>query len=194
MGVRTLFKALAVAVAGLALGLWSLRAALTGALPIAVDSLGPWRMEARAGAADADPYTRARIERSGEIALGLGEGLRLTTRLDSQGRALDSACIYKLGRQTPTARYWTLEAIDGSGFPFENADRRYALRSTELLRDADGGFAIWIAESPHSGNWLPVAPRVRFGLALRLYDPALSDAAVGFERAAAPSVVRERCR
>ncbi|HXT05449.1 MAG TPA: DUF1214 domain-containing protein [Roseiarcus sp.] len=188
-----LIKALAVAVAGLALGLWATRAALTGALPIAVDSLGQWRVEARAGAADADPYTRARIERSGEIALALGEGLRLTTRLDSEGRTLDGACVYKLGRQAPTARYWTLEAIDGSGFPLENAAGRYVLRSTELLRDPDGGFAIWISPSPHAGNWLPVAARGRFGLALRLYDPALSDAAVGFERATAPSVVRTAC-
>ncbi len=188
-----LFKALAVAVAGLALGLWATRAALTGALPIAVDSLGQWRMEARAGAADADPYTRARIERSGEIALGLGEGLRLTTRVDSQGRALDSSCLYKLGPQAPTARYWTLEAIDGAGYPFENADGRYVLRSTEILRHPDGGFTIWISEGPHAGNWLPLAPRVRFGLTMRLYDPALSDAAVGFERATAPSVVREHC-
>lgn len=188
-----LIKALAVAVAGLALGLWATRAALTGALPIAVDSLGQWRLEARAGAADADPYTRARIERSGEIALALGEGLRLTTRVDSQGRALDSSCVYKLGPQAPTARYWTLEAIDGAGYPLENADGRYVLRSTELLRKPDGGFTIWISQSPHSGNWLPVAPLVRFGLVMRLYDPALSDAAVGFERATAPSVVRERC-
>ena len=188
-----LIKALAIAVAGLALGLWTTEAALTGALPIAVDSLGQWRMEARAGAADADPYTRARVERSGEIALALGEGLRLTTRLDSEGRALDGSCVYKLGRQAPTARYWTLEAIDGAGFPLENATGRYVLRSTELLRDPDGGFAIWISPSPHAGNWLPVAARGRFGLALRLYDPALSDAAVGFERATAPSVVRTTC-
>lgn len=52
---------------------------------------------------------------------------------------------------------------------------------------------IWISEAAHAGNWLPLAPRVRFGLTMRLYDPALSDAAVGFERATAPSVVRERC-
>jgi hypothetical protein len=191
--VIALLKALVVAVAGLALGVWATRAALTGALPIAVDSLGQWRLEARAGAADADPYTRARVERSGEIALGLGEGLRLTTSVDSQGRALDSSCLYKLAPQAPAARYWTLEAIDGAGYPLENGDGRYVLRSSELLRDQDGGFAIWISESPHSGNWLPVAPRARFGLVMRLYDPALSDGAVGFERATAPSVIRERC-
>jgi hypothetical protein len=191
--VIALLKALGAAVAGLGLGLWATRAALTGALPVAVDNLGQWRVESRAGAADADPYTRARVERSGEIPLGLGEGLRLTTRVDSEGRALDPSCVYKLGSEAPTARYWTLEALDGAGFPIENADERYVLRSTELLRQSKGGFWIWISQSPHAGNWLPIGAKGRFRLAMRLYDPALSDATVGFERATAPSVVRERC-
>jgi hypothetical protein len=191
--VTPLLKALAVGLAGLALGLWTTRAALTGALPVADDNLGQWRLDARAGAADADPYARARVERSGEIPLGLGEGVRLMTRVDSQGRALNASCVYKIGPQAPTARYWTLEALDESGFPLENADGRYVLRSTEILRTADGGFSIFVSSGPHAGNWLPVAQSGRFGLALRLYDPALGDTAVGFERATAPDVVRERC-
>ena len=190
----TLVKALLIAAAGLALGLWTTWAALTGLLPIAVDHLGQWRVEQRAGAADADPYTRARVERSGEIPLALGEGVRLTTREDSDGRALDPACVYKLGRRAPQARYWTLEAVDGAGFPIGNLAERYVLRSSEILREPDGTFWIWISARVHAGNWLAVAPTASFGLALRLYDPALSDAEIGFERASAPSVVRERCR
>lgn len=188
-----LVKAFAVALAGLALGLWATYAAISGRLPIAVDTLGQWRVEARAGAADADPYTRARVERNGEIPLALGEGVTLTTRVDSQGRALSASCLYKLGRQAPTARYWTLSATDADGFVLANADDRYVLRSTELLREPDGGFWIWISPRVHAGDWLPVGPRGGFGLAMKLYDPALGDAAVGFERATAPAVVRVRC-
>jgi hypothetical protein len=191
--VTTILKAFAVAVVGLGLGLWATHAALSGRLPIAVDTLGQWRVEARAGAADADPYTRARVERSGEIPLALGEGATLTTGVDSDGRALNAACLYRLGEKAPTARYWTLTPIDAEGFPLANADDRYVLRSTEILREPDGGFWIWISPRAHSGNWLPVAARGAFGLALKLYDPALGDAAVGFERATAPSVVRVRC-
>ena len=40
-------KAVLIAVAGLALGLWLTRAALSELLPIAVDQLGQWRVEAR---------------------------------------------------------------------------------------------------------------------------------------------------
>ena len=189
-----LLKALVVAVAGLALGLWATEAALDGRLPIDVATLGGWRLEARAGAADADPYARARVARSGEIALALGEGLRLTTFADSSGRALDPACVYKLAPRAPAARYWTLEAIDAEGFPVANAADRYGMRSSEILREPDGGFRVWISRQAHSGNWLPVGGVGGFGLALRLYDPALGDAAVGFESAVAPVIVREGCQ
>lgn len=191
--MTTLLKALLVALAGLALGLWATRAALSSLLPIAADRLGQWRIEGRAGAADADPYTRARVERDGEIPLGLGEGLRLTTREDSDGRALDPACVYRFGPHAPPARYWTLEAIDDQGFPLENAAGRYVLRSSEILRGSDGAFSIYISPRAHAGNWLPVSGRAPFALGLRLYDPALSGAAVGVERAGAPAVVKERC-
>ena len=150
-------------------------------------------IEARAGAADADPYTRARVQRDGEIPLGLGEGLRLTTDVDSDGRALDSSCVYRFGPHAPPARYWTLAPIDAEGFPIANAAGRYVLRSSEILRDGDGGFAIYVSARAHAGNWLPLGARGRFALALRLYDAALSGAAVGIERAAAPKVTRERC-
>jgi len=192
--VNTLGAAVLVAAAGLSLGLWTTQAALTGRLPIAVDRLGGWTVEARAGAADADPYTRARVERDGEIPLALGEGLRLATRQDSEGRTLDPRCVYKVGSRAPPSRYWTLEAIDAAGFPIENAAQRYVLRSTEILREPDGAFWIWVSADVHAGNWLPVAEGARFGLALRLYDPALSGAAVGVEQTSAPRVIRDRCR
>ena len=190
--MATLLKAMLVAIAGLALGLFATRAALSERWPVAVDSLGQWRIEARAGAADADPYTRARVERGGEIPLAIGEGLRMTTRVDSDGRALDPRCVYRLGPHAPPARYWTLELIDAAGYPVENPLERYALRSSEILREPDGGFSVYISARAHSGNWLPIGAPIRFGLALRLYDPALSGA-LGVEKGAAPVVARERC-
>ena len=66
------------------------------------------------------------------------------------------------------------------------------LRSNEILREPDGDFSIFISARAHAGNWLPIGAPVRFGLALRLYDPALSGA-LGVEKTAAPIVTRERC-
>jgi hypothetical protein len=193
VSIASLLKALGVALAGLALGLWLTEAALSGLAPIAVDRLGQWRFAARAGADDADPYARARVARSGEIPLALGEGVTLTTDVDSQGRALNAACVYKVGPQAPTARYWTLTPVDADGFPLDNGGDRYVMRSTEILRGGDGRFWIWLSTRAHAGNWLPIGGRGAFGLALKLYDPQLGDASVGFERATAPSVIRERC-
>ena len=188
-----LLRGMTVALVGLALGLFVTRATLSERLPIAVDTLGPWRVEARAGEVDADPYTRARMERSGEIPLAVGEGLRMTTRQDSQGRRLDPSCLYKVGPRMPTARYWTLELVDWTGYPIANPAERYVLRSSEILRDPDGSFAIWVSTRAHAGNWLPLGDPVKFALTLRLYDPALSGAAIGVETNITPVVSRESC-
>jgi hypothetical protein len=191
--MRAYLFAAAVALAALALGLWTTQAALTGALPVAVDRLGPWRAAARDGSPEAGPYVRARVERSGEIPLGLGEGLRLAADVDSDGRPLDAACVYRVGPRAPPARYWTLEAVDDAGLPIENVAQRYVLRSSEILREPDGGFWIWVSARVHSGNWLPLGAPRGFALTLRLYDPALTGLAAATDSAAAPRIERVRC-
>ncbi len=192
-GLRVYAYAVLLGLAGLALGLWTTQAALTGTLPISVDRFGPWRTPARAGAADADPYARARVERSGEIALGLGEGLRLAAQVDSDGRALDARCLYRVGPHAPPARYWTLSVEDDAGFPLENVAGRYVLRSGEILRAPDGGFWISLSARAQPGNWLPLAGQGTFVLALRLYDPALTGLNAGADAAGAPRIERGRC-
>jgi hypothetical protein len=177
--------------AGLALGLWTTQAALTGTLPISVERLGPWRT--RASASDADPYARARVERSGEIAMGVGEGLRLAASVDSDGRRLDAQCLYRVGPRAPPARYWTLGVEDDSGFPVENVAGRYVLRSSEILREPDGGFWIALSSRAQPGNWLPLGGRGAFVLALLLYDPALTGLASAVDAAGAPRIERVRC-
>ena len=186
-------RGFAVASLGLGLGLALTYAALSTPWPIGIESIGPWRLEPRAGAADADPYTSARTQRLGEIALGLGEGAQLTAWVDSAGRTLDAACVYKLGPHAPIARYWTLEVIDSLGLPIDNPTGRNVLRSTEILREPDGAFTLWLSRDAHAGNWLPLGAPTRFGLALRLYDPALGDVSLGFERATAPLIERGAC-
>jgi len=190
--MRVYLLSTAIALAALALGLWTTEAALTGAAPISIDRLGPWRAPARGGGED-DPYAHARVERSGEIPLGLGEGLRLTAQVDSEGRALNAACLYRVGPRAPLARYWTLEAMDDDGFPIENAAQRYVLRSSEILREPDGGFWVWVSARAHAGDWLPIGASGGFALTMRLYDPALTGLAAGADSAAAPRIERMRC-
>jgi hypothetical protein len=178
---------------GLVLGLWATQGILADGGPFGVIAIGPWSVAASAGSIEADPYTRADLERSGEIPLALGEGLQLIARTDNAGRPLDARCAYRVGSRTPAARYWTLSLVDREGYPVENAAGRYGFRSSEVLREADGGFSIFVSAAAHAGNWLPIGAPGPFELVLRLYDSPLSATAGGIERSAAPSIVREAC-
>ena len=191
--MTTILKAFLTALAGLALGLWATAALLADGGPFDVVSLGPWNVATRAGAIDADPYTRASLARSGEIPLALGEGLQLVARVDDSRRKLSARCVYRIGPHAPAARYWTLELVDPDGFPIENPSQRYVLRSSEILRDGDGAFSIYVSAAAHAGNWLPIGADKPFALVLRLYDSPLSATAGGIEKVAAPTLHNEGC-
>jgi hypothetical protein len=191
--VTTLLKAILAAAVGLAMGLWATRALLADGGPFNSVSFGAWSVAIKAGAIDADPYTRASLARSGEVPLALGEGLQLVARADDAGRPLDPRCVYRVGPRAPTARYWTLGVVDLKGFPIENPAGRYVLRSSEILRRAGGEFSIYVSAMAHAGNWLPVGAPGAFALVLRLYDSPLSATVGGIEKAAAPEISRESC-
>jgi len=188
-----LLRVLLLLAAGVALGLWSAEAVLRNGPPFGVAAAGPWRLETRAGVADADPYTRAELARGGEIPLALGEGLQLVARVDDDGAKLDSRCVYSLGPRVPPARFWTLEIADRDGYPLDNPDGRTTFRSGELLRSGDGAFTIRIGAQVQPGNWLPVGAKTGFELVLRLYDTPLSAVGDEIQRSAVPRILRERC-
>ncbi len=185
-------NALAAGAIGLALGVAASGSILADP-PFGAVTIGPWRVAAKAGSLEADPSTRAALARSGEIPLALGEGLKMVARVDSAGRPLDRRCLYRIGTHMPAARYWTLSLTDADGYPVENAAGRYGFRSSEILRDADGGFSIAVSATVHAGNWLPIGAPAPFALVLRLYDSPLSATAGGMEKSATPAIVRENC-
>ncbi len=191
--MTTWVKSLLAAAAALGLGLWATAALLANGGPFETLRLGAWEVAANAGAADADPYARAALARSGEIPLALGEGLQMVARVDDAGRALNARCVYRIGPRTPPARYWTLELVDRKGFAIENPAGRYVFRSSEILREGDGSFSIWVSAAVHAGNWLPIGAPARFALVLRLYDSPLSAASGAIQKTSAPAVVRESC-
>jgi hypothetical protein len=189
----TLIKALLACVLGLTIGLWATVASLRNARGFDALSIGPWTVSEKGGTPDADPYTRAAIERSGEIPLAQGEGLQFIAQVDDSGAALNPRCVYRVGRAAPPARYWTLSLVDAQGFPIENPAGRYGFRSSEILRSADGGFAIAVSAQARPGNWLPIGAESRFALLLRLYDSPVSATAGAIEKTAMPHIARESC-
>ncbi|MGA2041957.1 MAG: DUF1214 domain-containing protein [Roseiarcus sp.] len=188
-----LIKALIACVVGLGLGFGATALSLRNSPGLEVSTIGAWTVSEKAGTLEADPYIRAGLERSGEIPLAAGEGLQFIARVDDEGDGLDPRCAYLIGRSTPPARYWTLSLVDLQGFPVENPAARYGFRSSEIVRDADGGFTIAVSARAHAGNWLPIGSKNRFALVLRLYDSPVSATAGAIEKGAMPHIAREAC-
>lgn len=192
--MASFFRALLVGAFGLALGLLASAYALSRLSPFDRVRLGAWELEAHAGSTEADPYTLARLARSAEIPLAVGEGLQLIARVDDEGRPLDARCTYSVGPRVPAARYWTLSLIDPDGWPVDNPARRYGFRSSEILRAGNGDFAIAVAAGVQPGNWLPIGKQGAFELVLRLYDSPLGATAGAIDRSTAPRVTRVSCK
>lgn len=102
---------------------------------------------------------------------------------DSRGRPLSGRHRYRLrfecGRLPPVGAFWSLTMYGDDGYLYENPLRRYAIgdRTSGLRRGRDGSLTLFIQHRRPAGaaasNWLP-APRGRFRVALRLYEPRRS--------------------
>lgn len=166
--VPLLFFGLILAVA---LGVWTAWLTVRSPAPVDTIRLGAWQAWPNAGTPKADPYSKARLARTGELPLGSGEGLALLAQTDSAGRPLRGACRYLIAGQTPTARLWTM-AVE----PIRRADassrpgRANAVSSDALLRNPDGSFTVAVSGPPRPGNWLSPPAGHTFQIVLRLYD------------------------
>lgn len=179
---------------GALLGLASADWATSGGYPFGGVQVGAWTAWPRAGAANADPYTRAVNARRGEIPLAVGEGLLLTAAVDDSGQALDATCTYRIGGATPPARAWTVTVAGRGAREPGRASLREGFTSTEVLRTADGRFTITLAPDVQPGNWLP-SPRASgpVRLALRLYDTPVAASVGSLDRSAVPAITRVGC-
>ena len=188
--MRFLFELLATLIVALALGLASAWYMVDA--PRIGTTVGGWKALPPISSDAADPYSRARIARTGEIAMGAGEGLTFVAVEDDAGRELDGACSYRLSGATPTARWWTLSVTDAAGRLPASASGRTYLTSREILRDLEGRFEISVSAPARPGNWLPSFERGAERLVLRLYDTPLALSPGG--DTPMPRIERESCR
>jgi hypothetical protein len=166
--VPILFFGLILAVA---LGLWSAWLAVRSPAPVDTIRLGAWQAWPNAGTPSADPYSKARLARTGELPLGSGEGLALLAQTDSAGRQLRGRCRYLVVGQTPPARLWTMAVEPVRRRDIESRPgRASAVGSDALLRAPDGSFEIAMSAAAQPGNWLPTPAGAAFQVVVRLYD------------------------
>ncbi|MEX0752394.1 MAG: DUF1214 domain-containing protein [Xanthobacteraceae bacterium] len=133
-------------------------------------SIGAWTAWPKTGTTSIDPYAQAVIARSGQLPLGIGDGVAFYASSDNNGRLFDGRCAVHVRGITPTARYWTLTLYDPDGRLVPNSLNRYGFTSQEILRNANGSFEIRIGPRSRAGNWLPTGGVERYILLLRLYD------------------------
>ena len=164
------------------------RGAAFGALTI-----GAWTAWPKTGTAEADPYARASIARTGQLPIGLGDGVSFSAQADDKGKILDGRCDVLLTGITPTARFWTLTLYNVSGQLVANSVNRYGFTSQEIVRHADGSFEIAVGPRASAGNWLPTGGVDRYLLVLRLYDTAVGVSTRAGREAPMPNVMIGSC-
>jgi hypothetical protein len=184
-----LFALAVAAFVGLGMTYFALsRGAAFGALPIE-----SWTAWPKTGTADADPYARASIARTGRLPVALGDGVSFNVHADDNGKLLDGRCDIVLSGITPAARFWTLTLYNNDGDLIANSINRYGFTSEEIVRRADGNFEIVVAPRANPGNWLPTGGIERYQLVLRLYDTAVGVSTKAGREVPMPAVSTRSC-
>ncbi|MFO1109173.1 MAG: DUF1214 domain-containing protein [Bradyrhizobium sp.] len=176
-----------------AIGLGSTYMTATKGTEIGTLKIGAWTARPKTGTADADPYSRATIVRSGELPVGTGDGVAFTAITDDRKKALDGRCDVVVSGVTPAARFWTLTLYDTKGQLVANTLQRYGFTSQEVIRGADGQFEVRIASRARAGNWLPTGGIERYTLMMRLYDTPVGVATRTQRDAPMPQIATVGC-
>jgi hypothetical protein len=153
---------------------------------------GPWVAWPKAGAQDADPYSRAVFARRGDIPMAPVEGVTFFASQDETGDDLKSRCQYEVKGVFPQARAWTLSVYGPDGRLRPGASGRSAITSAESLVDGQQ-VTVSLSNEPKPGNWLPLGGDQALVVALRFYETPLSAVAAGLDRSRLPSLRRIGC-
>ena len=185
----TLFTLIVAAIVGLGATYF----ALTRGIAFSPLTIGSWTAWPKSGTADADPYVRASIARTGRLPVALGDGVTFFADGDDAGRILDGRCEVTLSGITPAARFWTLTLYNPDGQLVANSIRRYGFTSQEIVRSADGTFEIVVAPRANAGNWLPTGGVERYILALRFYDTSVGVSTKEGREVPMPAISTRNC-
>ncbi|MCW2307907.1 DUF1214 domain-containing protein [Rhodobium gokarnense] len=190
--VRFVLELFGAIVLGVGLGLGSAYLAVENGHLVDSVAIGGWIASPNAGTPEADPYSAAAFARTGEVALGSGEGLALIADRDSAGNLLTGKCDYVIAGNTPPARLWTLSILEDGWRSAANPRGRIGFHSKDVLREADGSFRITVSTSAKSGNWFPIRDTERLRMVMRLYDTPVTSGSTMIELEM-PKIERGAC-
>jgi hypothetical protein len=186
--MRLMLGALLAFIVAAVVGLGSTWLALTRGVAFGAITLGAWTAQPKSGTADIDPYARAAIARTGQLPVGLGDGVAFIAKTDDAGYPLDGRCEVLISGTTPQARYFTLALYGPDGRLVANSLDRHGFTSQEMIRKADGSFDVVVAPRARSGNWLPTGGVERYVLVLRFYDTPVGIATRAEREAPMPAI------
>jgi hypothetical protein len=132
---------------------------------------GPWTAWYAAGDPKADPYTKARVARSGRLPIVSTTAMEFLARTDAEGEPLESGCHYRVRVPQVPALWWSLSLYDGEGRLIDNPADRHAFSSKNVLPVSDGTARIALAPSPRAGYWLPTGADSNLMLVFRVFRP-----------------------
>ncbi|RAZ92969.1 DUF1214 domain-containing protein [Mesorhizobium hawassense] len=175
------------------LGGYSVWYALNAQDGVGAIRIGRWTAFPEMGTLAADPYSKARVARSGVLALGQAEGLAFVAERDEAGEPLKRECTYSIEGGYPTARFWTLYAADQSlGVIDTGKTRQSALQSYEVLRQPDNSVVITAGNRPAPGNWLLTGGSGKMYFVLTFYDTPIASS-TGLSDVTLPRILKVGC-
>jgi hypothetical protein len=177
---------------GLALGVGSARLAVSNSLAGSAVENGIWSTDLTIGSSEAGPYTRASIALNGTLALKRSETMYYSADSDAEGDTLTSNCNYVLEGRDPAARWWSVTVYDSDGFLLPEANGRFSVSKTSVLRTSGGAFQITLSRDGRGANGIPTGSG-DFTMLLRLYNPSPSVEAAP-DKATLPKLRKGSCQ
>lgn len=195
---RRIFNLVLVSAAltiAVAMGVQTSRALINHGSPFSTVSSGPWLRWKAAGRADADPYTRAHLMKSGILRLSSDAAAIYEANSDTQGAYLHSSCDYVLEGPYADGEWWSIAVFDSAGNMIPNDAQRHAFTSDTVASNPDGSYIITLGRDARPGNWLPTGGAGRIVAVFTLLDPAtgLSDNERAERYKLLPEIRRENC-
>ena len=190
-GVTRWIMALAIT-AGLAAGaasaVWTMKCGgLRG------DGPAGWYCSTVAGAADADPWTRAKVALTGLLALNKSQAIYFSRNTDDAGARLREGCRYKVSGGALPARWWSVTVYADDDYLPLNDDDALSFDATEVKPDTAGQWSALVsARSEGDQPWASSRNAGDYTLTLRLYQPSRA-AQEDFGAIAMPKVDRLDC-
>lgn len=169
--MKNLVHFLCFALLSLVLGLGSAYYVIDQGFALIAPNTGPWKTWINAGSLAADPYTRARIARFGDLPITSASGLTFVATTDSEGRKLSSACEYEIVARPLAAVWWSIALFDREGELIPNKADRHAFNSQNLTVLPDGTQRITLGPEARPGHWLPSGEDHDLTLVLRMIRP-----------------------